>query len=171
MIAGDDAVTYWSYTWQLKPALGKSPATMRIPYKKLFGFVSVAGLMPTATQSKQGAMSPNDKRFTEGVTIYNTTIKSGETWAVPQLDQRAIYLITLSFRGTDAEHMSTYILHQNSEYAKNVQQISLFNYQSNTSVSVVKNDNGTYGIKIIPTFPNLGGGGLKLTYRILSTRT
>lgn len=131
----------------------------------------MAGLLPTATQSEQGAMSPNDKRFTEGVTIYNTTIQSGETWVVPQLDQRAIYLITLSFRGTDAEHMSTYILHQNSEYAKSVQQISLFNYKSNTSVSVVKNDNGTYGIKITPTFPNLGGGGVKLTYRILSTRT
>ena len=131
----------------------------------------VAGLLPTATQSEQGAMSPNDKRFTEGVTIYNTTIQSEETWVVPQLDQRAIYLITLSFRGTDAEHMSTYILHQNSEYAKSVQQISLFNYKSNTSVSVVKNDNGTYGIKITPTFPNLGGGGVKLTYRILSTRT
>ena len=127
--------------------------------------------MPTATQSKQGTMSTNDKRFTEGVTIYNQTIQSGETWDVSELNQRAIYLITLSFRGSNAEHMSTYILHQNSEYAKNVQQISLFNYQSNTAVAVVKNDNGVWGIKITPTFPNLGGSGVKLVYRILSTRS
>ena len=127
--------------------------------------------MPTATLSTQGAMSASDKKFADGVTIYNKTIKSGETWEVQELDQRAIYLITLSFRGSDAEHMSTYILHQNSEYAKNISQLSLFNYQSNTSVVVVKNDNGNYGIKITPTFPNLGGAGLKLTYRILSTRT
>ena len=38
------------------PLFNMFPATMRIPYKKLYGFVSVAGVIGTATNSKNGLM-------------------------------------------------------------------------------------------------------------------
>ena len=53
------------------------PATMRIPYKKLFGFVSVAGLIGNASYSKKGLM-PSGYAYTSG----SRTMAKGESYSM-----------------------------------------------------------------------------------------
>ena len=55
-----------------------SPATSAFPYSTLFGFVNVAGLIPTSTRTTKGMLAPGVRVYTGSITL-----NAGASCALP----------------------------------------------------------------------------------------
>lgn len=127
----------------------------------------VAGLMPLATQSAKGAMAASDKQFIDGILVMPEITESGNPISI-NIEDAGMYLVNISFRGSDNEHMSTYIFNQSSAYAKKINAIQDFNYKENTSIVVGVNPQGQKGFYFKPSYTSIYN--MRVQYRKLMGR-
>ena len=73
-----------------------------------------------------------------------------------------MWVVCIQMQGSNNDHMSVYLHNQSSAYAKKVQQLSNYNYNGNTSITVSNADSGTGGFVITANYTSLYGGRVQV---------